>query len=59
MLFTVNNTSTMQSASRPPVLGYTDLWKNSIGKSINDYFKTGWGSQTSQSFEWTEILPMK
>jgi RHS repeat-associated protein len=59
VLFTVNNTSTMQSASRPPILGYLPLWQKTVGSSINEAFKTGWGSKTSQSFNWTETLPMK
>lgn len=59
VLFTVNNTSTMQSASRPPVIGYWPIWQQTVGKAINSYFSTGWGSQTSQSFNWTETLKIK
>jgi len=59
VLFTVNNTSTMQSASRPPIIGYYPIWQNTVGKAINNYFSTGWGSKTSQSFNWTETLPIK
>jgi hypothetical protein len=57
--FSVYNTSTMQSASRPPVLGYLPGWQNTVGNRINAAFQTGWGSKTSQSFNWTEILPMR
>jgi hypothetical protein len=57
--FSVYNTSTMQSASRPPVLGYLPAWQNTVGKHINTAFQSGWGSKTSQTFNWTEILPMR
>ncbi len=59
ILFSVNNTSTMQSASRPPILGYQQWWQQSVGKSINESFKTGWGSKTAQSFNWSETIKIK
>jgi len=54
--FTATNSSTMQSASRPPILGYTPLWQNTMGSAINNYFSSGWGSRTTQTFNWTETL---
>jgi len=57
--FSVYNTSTMQSASRPPVLGYLPGWQQTVGSRINAAFQTGWGSKTSQSFNWTETLQIK
>ncbi|WP_312509564.1 DUF6443 domain-containing protein [Chryseobacterium culicis] len=57
--FNVENSSTMQSASRPPVLGYLPIWQQTAGKLINEKFKTGWGSKTTQSFHWTEVLYLK
>jgi len=57
--FNVENSSTMQSASRPPVLGYLPIWQQTAGKIINEKFETGWGSKTTQSFNWTEILYLK
>jgi hypothetical protein len=57
--FSVYNTSTMQSASRPPVLGYLPGWQSTVGSRINTAFQTGWGSMTSQSFNWTETLQMR
>ncbi|MFP8895983.1 hypothetical protein [Chryseobacterium sp. EZn1] len=57
--FHVENSSTMQSASRPPVLGYLPIWQQTAGKLINEKFKTGWGSKTTQSFHWTEVLYLK
>lgn len=52
--FSVYNTSTIQSGTRPPILGYTDLWKNNFGSWLNNQFNTGPASKTSQSFRWTE-----
>ncbi len=49
----------MQSASRPPVLGYLPGWQSTVGNSINETFKSGWGSRTTQTFNWTETLKMK
>jgi hypothetical protein len=57
--FTVRNSSTMQSASRPPIIGYWPIWQQTIGSSINKSFSTGWGSRTSQLFNWTEIIPLQ
>ena len=57
--FSVSNSSTMQSASRPPVLGYLPGWQSTVGNSINETFKSGWGSRTTQTFNWTETLKMK
>lgn len=54
--FTVHNTSTMQSATRPPVIGYKEWYRNSIGKVINKLFKSGPGSETEQWIEWTETI---
>ena len=33
--FEINNSSTMESGTRPPIIGYTNLWKSSIGKLIS------------------------
>ena len=54
--FSVKNSSTMQSASRPPILGYFPIWQNNVGAFINNYFSTGWGSKTTQTFSWYENL---
>lgn len=54
--FRVSNSSTMQSAFRPPVLGYLPIWQNTAGNTINNYFSTGWGSKTSQTFNWTQTI---
>ncbi|SMP21104.1 hypothetical protein [Chryseobacterium profundimaris] len=57
--FNVENSSTMQSASRPPIVGYLPIWQKTAGKTINEKFKSGWGSKTTQSFNWTEVLYLK
>ena len=57
--FSIYNTSTMQSASRPPILGYLPIWQKTVGSMINKKFEKGWGSITSQSFRWTETLQMR
>lgn len=59
VLFTVNNSSTIQSATRPPVLGYTDAWKNTVGSWLNNQLSSGPMSQTTQTFRWTETITIK
>lgn len=55
---TVTNSSTMQSATRPPYVGYWSAWQNSVGKLINESFSTGWGSKTTQTFNLTETVKL-
>jgi RHS repeat-associated protein len=57
--FLVHNTSTMQSATRPPVIGYQEWYKNSIGKATDKLFQSGPGSETEQWIEWTETIKWK
>jgi RHS repeat-associated protein len=59
LVFTVNNSSTIQSATRPPVLGYTDAWQNTIGAWLNNQLSSGPMSQTTQTFRWTETMTLK
>lgn len=54
--FMVTNSSTIESGTRPPILGYTDFWKNNIGEKINKVFESGPMSKTTQTFQWTETL---
>jgi RHS repeat-associated protein len=54
--FTVHNSSTIQSATRPPVLGYTDAWKNGPGRLINDAFQSGPLSPTTQTLRWKSVI---
>lgn len=57
--FYVSNSSTVESGFRPPVIGYTDAWKNSVGKAINNQFSSGPMSKTTQTVEWTETIRYK
>lgn len=59
VLFEVKNSSTIQSGTRPPVLGYTALWQNTVGKQLDNSFSTGPGSKTAQTFVWTEKITIK
>ena len=59
VLFEVSNSSTVQSATRPPVLGYTPLWQNTVGKGLNEAFSSGPLSKTAQRFVWTEKIELK
>ena len=54
--FTVNNSSSIQSATRPPVIGYTDAWKNGPGKWINNSIQTGPMSTTTQTLQWSTTI---
>ena len=52
--FLANNSSSAVSATRPPVLGYTQWWQNNIAPYINQWFQNGGMSTTTQTFRWTE-----
>ncbi len=54
--YMVHNTSTIQSATRPPVIGYQNWYKNTIGKTLNEQFSSGPLSKTTQTVEWTETI---
>ncbi len=54
--FTLENYTTMESASRPPYIGYSAWWQKSVGAAINNYFNKGWGSRTSQIITLTESI---
>lgn len=54
--FTVTNSSTIESALRPPVIGYSKWWKNNIGTPLKERFSTGPMSEINQTFIWTETL---
>jgi RHS repeat-associated protein len=59
VLFEIKNSSTMQSASRPPIIGYWGIWQNTVGSVINNAFSSGAGSKTTQTFIWTEKIPLQ
>jgi hypothetical protein len=49
----VTNDSTIQSATHPPVIGYTAWWGKNIGDPLDKKFKTGPMSKTSQTIDMT------
>ena len=53
---TITNASTIQSGTRPPVIGYTRLWQDSIGSRLDEYFEIGPGSKTTQTFFLTDSI---
>lgn len=57
--FHVHNSSTIESATHPPVIGYTAWWHNNIGGPLNDFFSSGPMSKTEQIFDWNELLDFK
>jgi RHS repeat-associated protein len=56
VLFNVTNSSSIQSATRPPVIGYTSWWRNSVGAWLNQSLSSGPMSTTTQTFNWTETI---
>jgi RHS repeat-associated protein len=56
VVFNVSNNSTIESATHPPVVGYTSWWQNNIGSSLNKTFQQGPLSKTSQTFTWKETI---
>jgi hypothetical protein len=57
--FSVSNYSTIESATHPPVIGYTEVWRENIGTPLNKYFSTGAMSKTTQTVDWTETIQCK
>jgi len=45
----VTNTSSMASATHPPVLGYTHWWDTNVGQPLNRLFDNGPMSATTQT----------
>ncbi|TKG87903.1 hypothetical protein EYV94_27815 [Puteibacter caeruleilacunae] len=54
--FLVENSSTIQSAFRPPVIGYYSWWQNSVGSWLNRKFSSGPMSPIKQTFLWNETI---
>ncbi len=59
VLMEVSNTSTLQSGTRPPVIGYTETWKNTVGTWLNNSVKSGPLSMTSQKIVWVDFIKYK
>jgi RHS repeat-associated protein len=47
----VTNSSTIQSATHPPIIGYTKWWGKHIGNPLDEMFKNGPMSKTTQKFD--------
>jgi RHS repeat-associated protein len=58
VVFTVHNTSTLESGTRPPVIGYQEWYGNTIGNFLNTKVagRTGATSETEQVFQWTQTI---
>ena len=52
--FRVFNSSTLASGIRPPVIGYTDWWKNGVTPILNAATSQGPLSKTTQVFKWKQ-----
>jgi len=59
VVFSAYNSSTIQSAFRPPVLGYYPAYQNTIGRALNDMTQVGPMSKTEQKIQWTEVIKWK
>lgn len=57
--FDVRNRSTIESAMRPPIIGYQPWYQERIGPLLNSAFKSGPGSATEQHFQWSERIPLR
>lgn len=54
---TAENTSSLQSATRPPVIGYQPWYRDIIGEATNQFAETtGIGRTTEQTIVWTETI---
>ncbi len=54
--FTVSNTSTFASGTRPPVIGYTAWWNQNVAQPLNNAFSSGPMSATQQTFKWSQVI---
>lgn len=52
----VTNTSSIASATHPPIIGYTDWWNTNIGAPLNNVFSSGPLSATTQEFDFNQSL---
>jgi hypothetical protein len=55
----VYNSSSIASALRPPVIGYTDWWKTNVGGPLNSFFSSGPLSPTVQYIHFHESIPSR
>ena len=52
--FHASNVSSLASGTRPPIVGYTQAYQNTVGRALNDAFSSGAMSPTQQDFFWTQ-----
>jgi hypothetical protein len=52
----VSNSSTISSATHPPLLGYTTWWNQHVGNPLDSIFSSGPMSKTTQNFDFHENL---
>ena len=50
---TAKNSSTIQSATHPPIVGYTKWWEDNVGNPLNKMFDTGPMSEKTQTITMT------
>ncbi|MBX3094846.1 MAG: hypothetical protein KF680_09980 [Cryobacterium sp.] len=54
---TASNASSLQSATRPPVIGYQEWYMSTVGEATNQFSEaTGIGRTTEQTITWTETI---
>lgn len=54
---TATNTSSLQSATRPPVIGYQSWYRDTVGEATSQFSEaTGIGRTTDQTLVWTETV---
>jgi len=59
VLFEVNNSSNMGSATHLPYFGYLPGWNANVATPLNNIFSSGALSPTTQTFRWTENIKLK
>ncbi len=59
VLFETTNNSTLESATRFPIFGYSSYWKSTVGNFMNSLVSSGAMSKTSQKIVWTEEITIK
>jgi hypothetical protein len=59
VVFHVWNESNLASATHPPVLGYTQFWRENIEPAVMAASKTGPMSPVTQDFWWKETIKFK
>ena len=53
----VSNSSTIGSATHPPIIGYTDWWQKNVAGTLTNLFSSGALSTTTQTFDFNMNLP--